>query len=47
MARRLSLVRTVIDLRAVVDIKDVYQSAGFVDPVDDAIGSAAGPVASG
>jgi hypothetical protein len=39
--------RAMVDLRAVVDIKDVYLMAGFVDPVDDAIGAAAGAVTSG
>jgi len=39
--------RAMVDLQAVVDIKDVYQVAGFVDPVDDPVGAAAGAVTSG
>jgi hypothetical protein len=39
--------RAMVDLRAVVDIKDVYQVAGFVDPVDGPVGAAAGAVTSG
>jgi hypothetical protein len=34
----------VVDLRAVVDIKDVDHVAALIDPVDDAIGAAPGTV---
>ena len=40
----LSLLRAVVDLRAVIDIEDVDDAAVLVDPVDDAIGTAPGPV---
>ena len=40
----LSLLRAVVDLRAVIDIEDVDDAAVLVDPVDDAIGAAPGPV---
>ena len=36
--------RAVVDLRAVVDIEDVDNTAILVDPVDDAIGAATGTV---
>lgn len=39
--------RAMVDLRAVVDIKDVYQEGGFIDPVDDPVGASPGTVTSG
>ena len=36
--------RPVIDLRAVVNVEHVNNAAVLVDPVDDAIGAAAGAV---
>src|SRR5580704_9518504 len=39
--------RAMVDLQAVVDIKDVYQLAGFIDPVDGPVGATAGTVTSG
>ena len=33
-----------VDLRAVVDVEDVYGAVGFVDPVNDPVGAAAGSV---
>ncbi len=38
---------TVVDLRAVVNIEDVDETAILVDPVYDAIGAAPGTVATG
>jgi hypothetical protein len=41
MARyRRSLLRAVVDLRAVVNIEDMDNAAVLIDPVDDAIGAA-------
>jgi hypothetical protein len=37
-----SRLRPVVDLRAVVNIKDVHNAAVLIDPVDDAIGAAPG-----
>lgn len=36
-----------IDLRAVVNIEDVHNTAGFVDPIEDPIGAAARAVTPG
>lgn len=44
---RRSLLRTVVDLRAVVDIKDVDHVAVLIDPIHDAIGAAPGAVTPG
>ena len=33
-----------VDLRSVVDAEDVHGAIGFVDPVDDPVGAAAGSV---
>jgi hypothetical protein len=41
---RWSAWRTVIDLRAVIDVEDVDNAAVLVDPVNDAIGAAPGAV---
>ena len=38
----LSLLRAVVNLRAVVDVEDVDNAAVLVDPVDDAIGASPG-----
>ncbi len=44
---RRSLLRAVVDLRAVDNIENVDNTAVLVDPVDDAIGPAPGTVAAG
>ena len=38
----LSLLRAVVNLRAVADVEDVDNAAVLVDPVDDAIGASPG-----
>jgi hypothetical protein len=43
----LSLLRSVVDRRAVVDVENVDNAAVLVDPVDDAIGAAQGAVTTG
>src|SRR5271169_1642687 len=44
---RESPLRAAVDLRAVVNIEDVDNAAGLVDPVDDAIGAAPSTVTTG
>lgn len=46
-ASRRSLLRTVVDLRAVIDIENVDHAAALIDPVDDAIGAAPGAMTAG
>ena len=41
---RRSLLRAVVDLRAVVNIEDMDNAAVLIDPVNDAIGAAPGAV---
>jgi hypothetical protein len=43
----LSLLRTVVDRRAVVNVENVGNAAVPVDPVDDAIGAGQGAVTTG
>jgi hypothetical protein len=40
------MVRAVIDLEAMVNVKDVDSAAALVDPVDNAVGAASSPVAT-
>ena len=44
--RRMPLSRAVVDLRAVVNIKDMDSAAGLINPVDDAVSAAPGAVAT-
>jgi hypothetical protein len=39
--------RTVVDIGAVVDVEDVHGAAVLIYPVDDPVGSATGPKATG
>ena len=42
-----SLLWPVVDLRAMIDVENVNDAAVLVDPVDDAIGAAPGPMTTG